>query len=102
MRSLGMPGYLRFLPRIEAGVGFFERGLRLLANPRDLLVDGDRAFSIADRTQLLDLAFKFGDRFFEVEISAHEVLFLVEALCCHCRPTLEQVEEKGGHPAQQS
>ena len=71
MRSLRMPRDLRLLPGIEARIGFFERRLRLLAKPRDFFLDRNRAVAVAERAQLLDLAFEFGNGFFKVEISAH-------------------------------
>ncbi len=71
VRALRVSRNLRLLPGIEGAVSFFKRGLRLLAKPPDLFLDRNRGVAFAKRAQLLDFAFEFRNRFFEVEIGAH-------------------------------
>jgi len=76
MRPVRMAGDLHFLPGGQFSVGlrqlFVDAGLQ----PFDLVNDADFAV-VAEMTQLLDLAFQLGDRFFEIEECSN-------ACFCHC------------------
>ncbi len=70
LRPIGMAGDLGFLPRGQLGVG----GAELLVGDRGQAADfvGDiDAARLRHPPQLLDLAFEFGDGFFEIEEMAH-------------------------------
>src|SRR5262249_6789340 len=73
MRPLGMARHLRLLPGLKIGVGLFKRRLRFHAKSRDFLPDRYAAFTLTESAQFLDLAFKLGNRFFEIEIGTHFV-----------------------------
>jgi hypothetical protein len=49
VRPLRMPRHLRFLPGVEARIGFLEGLLRLLSKPCDFLLDRDRTVSLSKR-----------------------------------------------------
>ena len=73
MRPLRMPRHLSLLPGRSAGIEIGERLGRLGLERVDLLADGDRVAPARKSAQFLDLGLEFGDRLFEVEISAHEI-----------------------------
>ena len=71
MRALRVARNLRFLPRGQVFVEFFERDGGLAFQPADLVANGDRTAGLAHGAQFFDLGLQFGHRLFEIEITAH-------------------------------
>ena len=66
-----MPRDQRLLPGGQGAVEVRKRLGGLDLQLGQFVGDGDAAVALADRSQLLDLGFKFRDGFFEIEIGAH-------------------------------
>src|SRR5947208_2736340 len=69
--SAPMPGHQRLLPWRQIAIEVGERLRRLVLDPGYLVADV--AAACGKCAQLVDLGFKLGDGFFEVEIAAHRV-----------------------------
>ena len=66
-----MPGNLGFLPGCQFAIGLGQQFFDLALQPADFLGDVKLAGS-GDMTEFLNLAFKFGDGFFKIEIGLHD------------------------------
>ena len=62
---------LGLLPRRQLGISRAQLPISLFREAGDLLGDVD-SIRLGEVPKLLDLAFKFGDRFFEVQVLAHD------------------------------
>jgi len=70
MGPIGVARHLRLLPGAELAVGLAQQPVGLLLQLGHLLGDVDVA-AVGEMAQLLDLAFEFSDRLFEIEIGRH-------------------------------
>jgi len=68
---------LHLLPRRELGIGLAQQPVDLGLEPRHLVGDVDVA-AVGEVAQLLDLAFEFGKRLFEVEEMTHRARCLAQ------------------------
>ena len=72
MRTVGMAGDLRLLPRRQFLVQILEGVLCAFLQPGDFIAHIDCSSAILAFFQLKDFAFQIGNRLFEVEIIIHE------------------------------
>ena len=66
VRPLRMAGDQHFLPRRQLGIGGAQQALHLLLHPAYFIGDIEGA-AVRQMAQFFDLAFEFGNRFFEFE-----------------------------------
>src|SRR4029079_14831163 len=96
VRAIWVASDLRLLPRRKLGVGLLQGLTGLGLELGKLLLDRHRTLLSGKRLQLVNLAFKLGDRFFKIETGTHSVSICLRAIsglgARACQPeTLEAV-----------